>query len=56
MAALNTTSVVIPRADQPSIVQRFLSTSGRFLFNPAACVSARVWVHPELRNQARAAK
>ena len=56
MAALNTTSVVIPRTDQPNIVQRFLSTSERFLFNPAAAVSARLSPHPQRRTTVRAVK
>ncbi|CDS49849.1 hypothetical protein [Polaromonas sp. CG9_12] len=55
MAAFKTTSVVLSRADQPNIVHRFLSTSERFLFNPAEVASVRIWVHPELRAQARAA-
>jgi hypothetical protein len=55
MVAFATTSVVISRADQPAIVQRFLSTSERFLFNSAAGVSARVQSHPERRTTARTA-
>jgi len=34
MAAFKTTSVVTPVAHQPGIVQRFLLTSERYLFNP----------------------
>lgn len=33
MAAFKTTSVATPRATQPTIVQRFLLTSGRFLLS-----------------------
>lgn len=36
MAAIKTTSVVTPQADQPHIVQRFLLTSARFLFSSPA--------------------
>ncbi len=42
MAAFETTSVAIPRADQPTIIQRFLTTSERFLFHPPAAALIRV--------------
>ncbi len=45
MAAFKTTPVAIPQADQPTIVQRFLSTSERFLFHPAAAGSVQVRAH-----------
>jgi hypothetical protein len=45
MAAFETTPVAIPRADQPTIIQRFLSTSERFLFHPPAAASGRVRAH-----------
>ena len=41
MAAFKTTPVVFPRADQPSIVQRFIVTSERFLFHPPVASSVR---------------
>jgi len=45
MAAFETTSVSITRANQPDITQRFLLTSERYLFNPPEiiliCVLAR---------------
>lgn len=41
MAAYKTTPVAIPRADQPSIVLRFLATSERFLLHPPATASVR---------------
>jgi hypothetical protein len=34
MAGFQTTTVVISGADMPHIVQRFLLTSERYLFNP----------------------
>ena len=34
MAAFNTTSVVTSQAQQPSIVQRFILTSERYLLKP----------------------
>ena len=42
MAAFKTTPVVISWADQPSIVQRFIATSKRFLFHPPAASSVQV--------------
>ena len=36
MAAFETTPVAFSRADPPTIVQRFLKTSERFLFHPPA--------------------
>lgn len=42
MAALETTPVAIPRAEQPTIVQRFIATSERFLFHPPAAALVRV--------------
>ena len=42
MAAFETTSVAIPRVDQPTIVQRFIATSERFLFHPPAVSLVRV--------------
>jgi|GEM_PF-2444868 len=38
MAAFKTTS----RAEQPAIVQRFLSTSGRFLFNRVSSATSSI--------------
>ena len=55
MAALKTTFVVIARADQPAIVQRFLSISERFLFSPAAAVAPQLSQYPQERNAVRAA-
>jgi len=49
MAALKTTFVVIPRADQPAIVQRVLSTSDCFLFGPAAAVAPQLSQYPQQR-------
>ena len=48
MAAFETTSVVTSRADQSNIVQRFLSTSERFLFTPpvAGLVHLRARTQP----------
>ena len=34
MAAFKTTPVATPQGNQPSIVQRFLLTSERYLLNP----------------------
>ena len=50
MAAFKTTSVATPRADRPSIVQRFILTSERYLLNPQfpRCL--------QLGHQVRAAK
>ena len=45
MAAFETTSVAIPRADQPTIIQRFLATSERFLFHPQAAASVPISAH-----------
>ena len=56
MAAFTTTSVVLSRADQPIIVQRFLSTSERFLISPATAVSVCIKSHPQRRTTARAAQ
>ena len=56
MAALKTTLVVIARADQPAIVQRFLSTSERFLFSSTAPVAAQLSLHPQRRHTARVVK
>ena len=42
MAAFETTPVALPRAEQPTIVQRFMATSERFLFHPPTV--ALVWV------------
>ena len=42
MAAFETTSVAIARADQPTIVQRFIATSERFLFHPPSAPLVRV--------------
>jgi hypothetical protein len=56
MAAFKTTLVVTLWAHQPTIVQRFLSTSAFFLFNPAVAVSARIPTHPERPTAARAAQ
>ena len=42
MAAFETTPVAFPRADPPSIVQRFLATSERFLFHPPTATSMLV--------------
>ncbi|MBG6072570.1 hypothetical protein IWX87_002334 [Polaromonas sp. CG_9.7] len=47
MAAFETTPVTIFRADPPTIVQRFLATSERFLFYPPA--DALVQVRAPLR-------
>lgn len=45
MAAFKTTSVAILRADQPTIVQRFIATSERFLFHPPATASVLIRAH-----------
>lgn len=45
MAAFETTPVAIPRADPPTIVQRFLAKSEHFLFHPPAAASGRVRAH-----------
>jgi hypothetical protein len=45
MAAFETTPVAIPRADQPTIVQRFLVTSERYLFHPPAAALVLVRAH-----------
>ena len=42
MAAFKTTPVALPPADQPTIVQRFIATSERFLFHPPAASSVRI--------------
>ena len=42
MAAFETTPVAFFRADQPTIVQRFIATSERFLFHPPAASLVRV--------------
>ena len=42
MAAFETTSVAIPRANQPDITQRFLLTSERYFFNPPETILVRV--------------
>ncbi len=41
MAAFKTTPVANPRADQPSIAQRLLATSERFLLHPPAAAAVR---------------
>lgn len=45
MAAFETTSVAIRRADQPTIIQRFLETSERFLLHPTAAASVLIPAH-----------
>ena len=42
MAAFETTPVASFRADQPTIVQRFIATSERFLFHPPAAPLVRI--------------
>ena len=42
MAAFETTPVASFRADQPTIVQRFIATSERFLFHPPAASLVRI--------------
>ena len=42
MAAFETTPVASFRADQPTIVQRFIATSERFLFYPPAASVVRI--------------
>ena len=45
MAAFKTTSVAILRADQPTIVQRLIATSERFLFHPPAASLLLIRAH-----------
>ena len=56
MAALDTTSVVIPRVYRPTTVQRFLSTSERYLFNLDSAVESRQPQQHQWRTQARTAQ
>ena len=43
MAVFETTPVVILRADPPTIVQRFLTTSRRFLLHPLPSYGLGIW-------------